>query len=69
MLLAKITFLSLFPESKCWLGNLLLVKIIFIFKLCISNIVDLNGQEDMWQQWHELSFIESLGSSAKEGVM
>lgn len=41
--------------------------------LCISSVVDLNGQEAMWQQWHELGLIESLGSNAgdewSEGMM
>jgi len=35
MLLAKVTFLSLFPENKCWLGNSLLVKMTSIFKLWV----------------------------------
>lgn len=33
--------------------------------LCISDVVDLNGQEAVWQQWHELGLTESLGSNAK----
>lgn len=33
--------------------------------LCISDVVDLNGQEAVWQQWHELGLTESLGAMPK----
>lgn len=51
MLLAKIILLSLFPESKCWLGNSLLVKMTLICKLWVIVLSAMLSRHCAFQMW------------------
>lgn len=51
MLLAKIIFVSLFPENKCWLGNSLLIKMTFLFKLWVIVLSAMLSHRCAFQVW------------------